>query len=64
MGRGTGKNFEPILLFQGGGGWFAISRFRGTREKRHETCQFLPITKKQDTMKTPLIVQLRKKEIS
>ena len=21
--------------------WFAISRFRGTPEKRHETCQFL-----------------------
>ena len=42
MGRGTWKNFELILLFRGGGelgGWLAISRFRGTPEKRHETGQ-------------------------
>ena len=42
MGRGTWKNFELILLFRGvgeGWGWFVISRFRGSPEKRHETRQ-------------------------
>ena len=35
------KKFRDHPLFSGvgGGGWFAISRFRGTPEKRHETCQ-------------------------
>ena len=37
MGRGTWKNFEIILFSRQGG--FAISKFRGTSEKRHETCQ-------------------------
>ena len=25
-------------------GWFAIPRFRGTPKKRHETCQFIPVS--------------------
>ena len=43
MGRGTWKHFELIVRSREGGvGWFAISRFRGTPEKRHETCQLCP----------------------
>ena len=35
---GLGKISSSSSYF-GEGGWFAISRFRGTPEKRHETCQ-------------------------
>ena len=37
---GLGK-ISRSSFFRGGEGegWFAISRFRGTPEKRHETCQ-------------------------
>jgi len=29
---------NPLISWLGGG-WFVISRFRGTPEKRHETCE-------------------------
>ena len=33
------KKFRDHLLISGGGGKFAISRFRDIPETRHETCQ-------------------------
>ena len=31
---------HPLISGGVGGGWFAIFKFRGTPEKRHETCQY------------------------
>ena len=43
MGHWTWKNSELVALslgqVGGAGGGFAISKFRGTPEKIHETCQ-------------------------
>jgi len=38
---GLGKILSSSSYFEAGRGmgWFAIFRFRGTPEKRHETCQ-------------------------
>jgi len=33
------EKFRAHPLISEGGGWFTIPRFRGTAEKRHETCQ-------------------------
>ena len=34
------EKFRAFFRGGGEGGWFAIYRFRGTPEKRHETCQY------------------------